>query len=69
MGKHKLEVALSFGAKRMKSKTKDTNMEIHPMMLDQIHFSVCMYITIHVAKKEEHTWMIEAKLNNFRLLD
>jgi hypothetical protein len=55
MGKHKLEVALSFGAKRMKSKTKDTNMEIHPMMLDQIHFSVCMYITIHVAKKEEHT--------------
>jgi hypothetical protein len=28
MGKHKLEVMLFFGAKRMKSKTKDTNVEI-----------------------------------------
>jgi hypothetical protein len=27
-GKHKLEVVLFFGAKRMKSKTKDTDVEI-----------------------------------------
>ncbi len=40
-------------------------MEIHPTMLDQIHFSVCMYITMWVAKKEEYAQMIEAKLNDF----
>ncbi len=38
-------------------------------MLDQIHFSVCMYITMWGTKKEEHAWMIEAKLDNFRSFD
>jgi hypothetical protein len=70
MGKHKLKVASSSKAKRMKSKTKDTNVEIHPRMLDQIHFSMCMYITMWVAKKKsKHAWMIEIKLNNFYWLD
>jgi len=54
MGKHKFKVVWSFGAKRMKSKTKDINVEIQPMMLDQIHFSTCMYIMMWVTKKEKH---------------
>jgi hypothetical protein len=54
MGKHKLEVVLSYGTKKMKSKTKDIDVEIHHAMLDQIHFLACMYITMWVAKKEEH---------------
>ncbi len=66
MGKHKLKVASSSRAKKMKSKTKDIDVEIHPTMLDQIHFSTWMYITMWVAKKEEHAWMIEVKLNDFR---
>lgn len=69
MGKHKLEVMLSSRAKKMKSKTKDTDMEIHPTMVDQIHFSMCMYITMQATKKEEHAWVIEAKLDNFCWLD
>lgn len=54
MGKHKLEVASSSRTKRMKSKTKDIDMEIQPMMLEQIHFLVCMYIIMWATKKEEH---------------
>jgi hypothetical protein len=54
MGKHKLEVTSSFGTNRMKSKTKDTNVEIQLMIVDQIHFLVCIYITMWAAKKEEH---------------
>jgi hypothetical protein len=65
MVKHKLEVGSTFGAKRMKFKTKDTNVEIQPTLLDQIHFLACMYITIWAAKKEEHAWMVIAKLNDF----
>lgn len=65
MGKHKLEIVLSSRTKRMKSKTKDINMEIQPTMLDQIHFPVCMYITMWAVKKEEHALMIEAKFDNF----
>jgi hypothetical protein len=49
-------------AKRMKSKTKDTYMEIQLAMLDQINFLACMYITMWATKKEENTWMIEANL-------
>jgi len=66
MGKHRLKVTLSFGANRMKSKTKDTNVEIQPSMLDRIHFSTCMYITMWATQKEEHAQMIKAKLDNFR---
>jgi hypothetical protein len=55
MGKHKFEVVSSSRAKRTKSKTKDTNVEIQHAMLDQIHFSMCMYIIMWAAKKEEHT--------------
>jgi len=40
-------------------------MEIQPTMLDQIHFPVCMYITMWAVKKEEHALMIEAKFDNF----
>jgi hypothetical protein len=65
MGKHKLKVVSSSKAKRMKSKTKETDVEIHPVMLDQIHFSVCMYITMWATKKEGHAWMIEAKFDDF----
>ncbi len=54
MGKHKLKVMSSFGTKRMKSKTKDINVEIQLMMLDQIHFLACTYIIMWAAKKEEH---------------
>jgi hypothetical protein len=46
MVKHKLEARLTFGAKRMKFKIKDTNVEIQPTLFDQIHFPTCMYITI-----------------------
>ncbi len=66
MGKHKLEIASSSGTKRMKSKTMNTDMEIKHAMLDQIHFPTCMYITMWATKKEEHTQMIKAKLNDFR---
>jgi hypothetical protein len=66
MGKHRFKVTLSFGANKMKSRTKDTNVEIQPGMLDHIHFSTCMYITMWAAKKEEHAHMIKAKLENFR---
>jgi hypothetical protein len=65
MGNTKLKVVSSFGAERMKSKTKDIDVEIQPKMLDPIHFLACMYITMWVAKKEEHAWMIEVKLDNF----
>jgi hypothetical protein len=54
MGKHKLKVVLSYGVKRMMFKTKDTDVEIQLAMLGQIHFLTCMYITMWVAKKEEH---------------
>ncbi len=54
MVKHKLEVGSSSGAKRMKSKMKDIDVEIQPMLLDQIHFPTCMYITMWIAKKEKH---------------
>jgi hypothetical protein len=54
MVKHKLEVGLSFGAKRMKSTTKNTYVDIQLVLLDQIHFVACMYITMWVTKKEEH---------------
>jgi hypothetical protein len=53
MGKNKFEVASSSKAKRMKSKTKDTNVEIQPLMLEQIHFPTCMYIIMWATKKEE----------------
>jgi hypothetical protein len=46
MGKHKLEVVSSSGTKKMKSKTKDTNVEIQHGMLDYIHFPAYMYITM-----------------------
>jgi hypothetical protein len=69
MGKHKFEVALSFGTKRMKFKIKDTYVEIQFAILDQIHFLTCVYITMWAAKKEDHMRMIEAKLDNFCLLD
>jgi hypothetical protein len=46
MAKYKFEVRLTFGARRMKSKTKDTNVKIQPALLDQINFPTCMYITI-----------------------
>lgn len=49
----------------MKSKAKDTNVDIQPTMLNQIHFPVCMYTTMWAAKKEEHIWMIGAKFDNF----
>jgi hypothetical protein len=65
MGKHKLEVVSSSRAKRMKSKTKDTDMEIQHVMLDQIHSPTYMYIIMWGTKKEEHTWMIEAKFDDF----
>jgi hypothetical protein len=54
MVKHKLEDGSSFGVKRMKSKMKDIDVEIQPMLLAQIHFPACMYITMWIAKKEEH---------------
>jgi hypothetical protein len=54
MVKHKLKVGLSFGTKRMKFKTKDIDVEIQLMFLDQIHFLTCMYITMWATKKEEH---------------
>jgi hypothetical protein len=65
MGKHKLEVASSSGVKRMMSKTKDIDVKNQIMMLDQIHLLVCMYITMWATNKEEHAWMVEAKLDNF----
>lgn len=49
----------------MKSKIEDTNVEIQPTLFDQIHFPTCMYITIQVAKKEEHAWMVATKFNDF----
>ncbi len=69
MGKHKLEVVSSSGVKRMMSKTKDIDVENQPMMLDQIHLSACMYITMWATKKEEHAWMVKAKLDDFCWLD
>ncbi len=60
-----LELAMCasfFGVKRMKSKTKYTYVKTQLAMLDQIHFLVCMYITMWAANKEENTWMIEANL-------
>lgn len=65
MVKHKLEIGSSSKAKKMKSKTKYTNVEIQSALLDQIHFLVCMYITMWASKKEEHAWMIEAKLDDY----
>jgi hypothetical protein len=50
MGKHKFEVVSFFIIKRMKSKTKDINMEIQLAMLDQIHFPTCMYIMMWATK-------------------
>ncbi len=38
-------------------------------MLDQIHLPMCMYITMWVTKKEEHAWMIKAKLDNLCQFD
>jgi hypothetical protein len=49
----------------MKFKTKDTYVEIQLAMLDQIHLSMCIYITMWASKKEEHAWMIEAKHQTF----
>jgi hypothetical protein len=46
MVKHKLEARSTSGAKRMKFKIKDKNVEIQPTLFDQIHFPTCMYITI-----------------------
>ncbi len=66
MGKHKLEVVSSFRDQRMKFKTKDIDVEIQLVLLDQIHFSMCMYITMWATKKKEHAWMVEAKLDDFR---
>jgi hypothetical protein len=69
MVKHKLEVGSSFRAKRMKSKMKDIDAKIQLALLDQIHFPTCMYITMWATKKEEHAWMIEAKLDDFYWFD
>ncbi len=65
MVKHKLKGGMSFGTKCMKSKTKDTIVEIQPTLLNQIHFPTCMYITMWATIKEEHAWMIGAKLDEF----
>jgi hypothetical protein len=65
MGKHKLEITSSSGTKRMKSKTKDIDVEIQLVILDQNHFPMCMYITMWATKKEVHVLMIEAKLDDF----
>lgn len=69
MGKHKLKIASYSRTKRMKSKTKDIDMEIQLAMLDQICFPICMYITMCIVKKEEHGWMIEAKFDDFHRFD
>ncbi len=69
MGNHKLEVVSSSKAKKMKSKTKDTNVEIELAMLGQIHFLTCMYIAMWAIKKEEHAQMIKEKLDDFYQLD
>jgi len=69
MVKHKLESGTSFGAKCMKwFETKDTIMEIKLALLDQIHFPTCMHITMWAIMKEDHNWMVRAKLNEFRKL-
>jgi len=69
MAKHKLETRLTSETKRMKSKTKDIDVEIQPAFLDQIHFAACMYFIIWVVKKKEHAWMVVAKFNNFCQFD
>jgi hypothetical protein len=66
MAKYKLEVGSTSRTKRMKSKTKDIDVEIQPRLLDQIHFPACMYIIIWVVKKDEHAWMVVIKLDDFR---
>jgi hypothetical protein len=52
----------------MKSKTKDINVEIHPVMLDQIYFPMCIYITMWATKKE-YAWMVKTKFDGFCRLD
>jgi hypothetical protein len=69
MAKHKLEVGSTSRTKRIKSKTKDIDVEIQPALLDQINFVACMYIIIWAVKKEEHAWMVVAKLDDFRQFD
>jgi hypothetical protein len=54
MVKRKFKVGSSYGAKRMKFEMKDIDVEIQPMLLDQIHFPTCMYIAMWIAKKEDH---------------
>jgi hypothetical protein len=67
MVKHNLEGGTSFGNKHMKwFETKDTIVEIQPALLDQIHFLACMYITMWAIVKEDHNWMVRAKLDEFR---
>jgi hypothetical protein len=66
MVNHKLEGGTSFGTKRMKwFETKDTTIEIQLAWLDQIHFPACMYIIMWAIMKEDHNWMVRAKLNEF----
>jgi len=50
--KHKLKVVSSSRVKRMVSKMKNIDMEIQNVLLDQIHFPTCMYITMWVTKEE-----------------
>jgi hypothetical protein len=50
MVKHKLKIGSSSRAKWMKSRTKDTSMDIKSI------FPTCMYIMMWVVKKEEHAW-------------
>ncbi len=65
MVKHKLKGGMSFGTNCMKSKTKDTIVEIQPTLLNQIHFPTCVHITIWAAINEKHVWMIGVKLDEF----
>jgi hypothetical protein len=69
MGKYKFEVASFSITKRMKSKTNDIDAEIQPTMLNQIHFPMCMYIMMWVAKYEEHAWMVKTRINDFCWFD